>query len=225
MLWADGCHTSQGFRKHSWVFQTSLLKTFPLPLLSSRENSKGQSGMVGKQHLRKGREDWLETLWPRVGTEAGVTSALWTPAADNPRPIRKGFAPGAFVPVLTLLFSPGKCPSGGKGLTQLYEGSSLTPAHNWDAWFATASNTNILFIAQIEYEENHYFSVLFLKLFSCSYVAFEMPNTAGRLARAWCSALRLWISVSGHRITHTPPACSLKDLLFAQHQKQDFIAK
>lgn len=58
-------------------------------------------------------------------TEGGVTSAPGGPATDNPPP-----APGAFVPGLILLFSHGKCPSRGKDPTKLYEGSSLTPAHN-----------------------------------------------------------------------------------------------
>lgn len=124
--------------------------------------------------------------------------------------MRKGFAPGALVPVLTLLFSPGKCPAQGKDPTELYGGSSVNPAHR-DARFATASTTSILFIAWIMCEENYYFSVLFLKPFTCSFVVSEMPSPAGRLARAWCSMLRVWISVSGHKITHSLPACSLKE--------------
>lgn len=85
MLWADGCHTSQGFRKHSRFFQISLLKTFPLPFFSLMEISKGQSGMVVERWPGKGRSDWLEPLRPRMGsTEAGVTSAPWGSAMDNP---------------------------------------------------------------------------------------------------------------------------------------------
>lgn len=196
MLGADGCHTSQGFRKHSWFFQNSLLKTSPLPVLSSREISERQSGMVGEQQPRKGRKDCLESLGSRMGsTEAGVTSAPWGPATDNPPPSGRDLHLEPLVPVLTPLFSPGKCPPRGKDPTELCEGSSLTPAYNWDARFATASNTNILFIARMEYEENHYFSLIFLRPFACSFVVSEMPNPAGRLAGAWCSALRVWISV------------------------------
>lgn len=128
------------------------------PLLSSREISKGWGGMVGEQQPRKGRKDWLETLTPRMrSTESGGDLQQKT------LPHQEGICTWSLGSCADTAFLTWKIPPWGKDPIQLYESSSLTPACNWGASFETVSNTNILFIAQMEYEENHYFSVLFLR--------------------------------------------------------------
>lgn len=156
-------------------------------------------------------------------TEAGVTSALWGSAMDNRLPWAENL-------LLELLFLCSYYFSHqentlfeGRTSQKLYEGDSLGPADNWNARFAKASKAFHLFLRWsikrisgfLPYFSNHFFA---LRLVS------EIPNPAGRLARAWCSRLRLQAGVCRHTITQSLPDCSLRDLLLDAHSTRNRVS-
>lgn len=110
-----------------------------------------------------------------------------------------------FAPVLIQLFSPENALFEGRTSQKLYEGNSLAPAANRDARFAKASKA---FCSFLEWSIERIAG--FLSYFSSPLLAprlvSEIPNPAGRLARSWCSPLRVEVGASGHTLTHSLPA-------------------